>query len=152
MTARLHKPLAWRLGLIAYVLSLATVGYWPSPVDELIHGTLDAMLMYLHGNGIPGWFDYRFVEASANVILFVPFGVLTAMALPRKTWQQLAGIGLIASLCLEVGQLVFITARFPTAMDVVTNTAGAVIGLAFARLVTPREFQGQAEVKNPLQP
>lgn len=151
LKARLNNPLPWRLGLIAYLLGLATVGYWPSPVDQPVHGTLDAMLKYLHGNGLPGWFDYRFVESSANVVLFVPFGVLTAMALPRKTWPQLAGIGLVASLCLELGQLVFITARFPTAMDVVTNTAGAVVGIASARLVTRRELQSKAYISNSLQ-
>ncbi|WP_454812620.1 VanZ family protein [Paenarthrobacter nitroguajacolicus] len=68
--------------------------------------------------------------------MFIPLGILAAMALPAKPWWQLAAIGLLASLCLEFGQLVFISARFSSLGDIVTNTCGAVTGIVCARLIS----------------
>jgi VanZ family protein len=132
----LKTPLPWRIALTAYLAGLAIVGFWPTPVDKPIFARLSAVLKYLHGHGVPAWFDYHFVEASANVAMFVPLGILAAMALPTKTWWRLAAIGLLASLCMEVGQLLFISARFSSALDVVMNTCGAVIGITSPRLLT----------------
>lgn len=67
--------------------------------------------------------------------MFIPLGILTAMAMPTKTWWRLAGMGLLASLCMEFGQLLFLSARFSSPGDVVTNVCGAVIGIVAARLL-----------------
>jgi glycopeptide antibiotics resistance protein len=71
--------------------------------------------------------------------MFIPLGFLATMALPAKAWWQVAGISLLASTCMELGQLLFIAGRFSSLMDVVTNTIGAVIGVAAARLITRKE-------------
>ncbi|WP_422757333.1 VanZ family protein [Paenarthrobacter sp. C1] len=123
----------WRIALTAYMAGLALVGFWPSPIDRPILGMLSTVLKHLHGLGIPAWFDYYFVEASANVAMFIPLGFFAARALPRKPWWQLAAMGLVASLSIEFGQLLFITSRFSTVSDIVTNTCGAVSGVVFAR-------------------
>ena len=136
LRAHLNKPLPWRIALTAYLAAVAVVGFWPTPVDKPIFGTLTAALKYLHRHGAPGWFNYHFVESSANVAMFIPLGILAAMALPAKPWWQLAAIGLAASLCMEVGQLLIIAARFASPLDVVMNTCGAVIGIGSARLLT----------------
>ncbi|WP_256870864.1 VanZ family protein [Paenarthrobacter nitroguajacolicus] len=117
------------------MIVLAAVGFWPTPVDKPVQGTLGAILRYLHGNGVPGWFDYHFVEASANVAMFVPLGILSSMAFPARSAWQLAGIGLLVSICMEGVQLLLIAARFSSIIDVVTNTAGALIGIGAVRLV-----------------
>ncbi|YCK84089.1 VanZ family protein [Arthrobacter sp. D3-18] len=57
------------------------------------------------------------------------------MALPTKPWWHVAAIGLLASLCMEFGQLIFISARFSSLVDIVTNACGAVLGIALARLL-----------------
>lgn len=132
--ARLKNPPQWRRLLTVYLAALAIVGFWPTPVDKPIHGTLDAMLKYLHSHGVPPWFEYHFVEASANVAMFIPFGILIALALPSKTWWQLASIALVTSTCMELGQLLFLAARYASLVDVVTNTVGAVIGISVVRL------------------
>ncbi|WP_404593767.1 VanZ family protein [Paenarthrobacter histidinolovorans] len=130
----MKTPFPWRIALTAYLIGLAVVGFWPTPVDKPIHGTLVSVLKYLRGLGLPGWFDYHFVEASANVAMFIPLGILTAMALPTKSWWYLASIGLLASFCMELGQLLFLSARFASPIDVVTNTSGAALGILSARL------------------
>lgn len=131
----MKNPLTWRIALMAYLASLALVGFWRSPVDKPILRSLTSALSYLHGVGVPGWFDYHLIEASANVVMFIPLGALAAMALRSTPWWQLAAIGLTASLCMEVGQLLFIPARFASVIDVVTNTSGAVMGIISARLL-----------------
>ena len=42
------------------------------------------VLRLLHRNGVPGWFEYSLIESSANVLLFIPFGILDAAYLPLK--------------------------------------------------------------------
>ena len=117
---------------------LAAIGFWPAPVDKPIRGTLAAVLSYLHTHGIPRWLGYNFLEATANLLMFIPLGILIANAFPSRTWWQLAAVGALTSVTMEVGQLLFITDRFSSLSDVVNNTAGAVIGIAFTRLVSSR--------------
>lgn len=121
--------------MTAYLAGLALVGFWPVPVDKPILGTLSTALKYLHGLGVPSWVNYHFVEASANVAMFIPLGILAAMALPAKPSWFLATIGLLASLGMELGQFLFFSARYSSPVDVVTNTCGAVIGITSARLL-----------------
>ncbi|WP_364323031.1 VanZ family protein [Paenarthrobacter nitroguajacolicus] len=133
----MKNPLTWRIALTTYLAGLALVAYWPTPVDRPVHGTITTILKYLHTHGVPRWFDYHFVEASANVAMFIPLGVFAAMAMPSKAGWHIAVIGLLASLCMEVGQLIFISARFSSLVDVVTNVCGAVIGIVAARVLAP---------------
>ncbi|MCO4264395.1 VanZ family protein [Pseudarthrobacter sp. MDT3-26] len=111
---------------------LAMVAFWPSPVDQPLQGNLANVLRFLHAHGIPAWFNYQFVEASANVALFIPLGAVAALAYPKKHWWQIGIFGLMVSGCIELGQLLFLHNRFASPMDLVTNTGGAVIGALLA--------------------
>ena len=124
--------------MVAYLGGLAVVGFWPSPVDQPIQGTLATLLTFLHRHGVPSWFDYHVVESSANVVMFIPLGIFAAMAFPTRAWWVIAGLGIIVSTCMELGQLLFITARFSSVVDVVMNTLGTVIGIAAVLLVARR--------------
>ncbi|WP_323960951.1 VanZ family protein [Arthrobacter sp. JZ12] len=132
MTAGLQKPARRRRLLAAllasYLLALALIGFWPSPVDEGASGLIDRVLRFLHRNGASSWFDYSTIESGANVLLFIPFGFLVAALLPlQRAWLALP-IGIIASMCIEVGQEVFRPERVATPRDVLANALGAVIG------------------------
>ncbi|WP_407709945.1 VanZ family protein [Arthrobacter nitrophenolicus] len=120
------------------LIPLAFIAFWPSPVDQPVQGQLADVLRFLHNHGIPRWFNYKFVEASANVALFVPFGVVAALAYPEKRWWQLAAFGLLVSSCIELGQLLFLHNRFSSPGDLVTNTSGAAIGALLAALAVKR--------------
>lgn len=141
----------WRAVLVAILIPLALVAFWPSPVDKPVSGQLTAILHFLHSHGIPGWFNYEFVEAAANVALFVPVGFAASLAFPGKRWWQTGAFGLLVSGCIELGQLLFLHDRFASPSDIVTNASGAVMGALMALLAAqkgrPAAFRQRASKK-----
>lgn len=114
--------------LAGYLLVLSLIAFWPSPVDEGASGFIARGLRFLHRNGVPGWFDYSLIESGANVLLFIPFGILVAAFLTlRRAWLALP-VGMVASMCIEVGQELFRPERVATPRDVLANALGAAIG------------------------
>lgn len=134
----LSDPRPWRWVLVAMLVPLAFVAFWPSPIDQPVQGDLAKILKFLHTRGIPAWFNYKFVEAAANVALFIPLGAVASLAFPAKRWWQIGSFGLIVSGCMELGQLLFLDDRYASPLDLVTNTEGAVIGALTATLVIKR--------------
>lgn len=135
----LHNRRFWQLVLGAMLIPLALIAFWPSPVDEPVQGQLADILTFLHRHGIPGWVNYKFVEASANVALFLPIGFASTLAFPSRPWRHIGLLGLLISGCMEVGQLLFLHNRFSTPADLMTNTSGAVIGALVAALMVRKE-------------
>lgn len=129
---QLLHPQLWRVVLFALLIPLAFVAFWPTPVDQPIQGQLATILRFLHRHGVPAWFNHKFVEAAANVALFIPLGFASSLAFPKKPWWLISAAGLIISCCMELGQLLFIHNRFATPQDIVTNALGAVIGALLA--------------------
>ncbi|WP_373992539.1 VanZ family protein [Arthrobacter sp. E44] len=117
---------------------LALIAFWPTPVDQPISGQLSAVLTFLRRHGFPGWFNYKFVERSSNVVIFVPLGFVAALAFPSKRWWQIGAFGLLVSGCIELGQLLFLHGRFASTSDIVTNTLGAVTGALLATWATKK--------------
>ena len=137
-------PRKWRIVLGSFLTFLALVGFWPSPVDQPVQGQIAGFLVLIHTLGVPAWIGYGFVEASANVTLFVPLGVLAALAFPTKPWWQIGALGLLVSGCMELGQLLFLPSRFPSPLDLATNTAGCLMGfLLVAHFVRLRSGAGR---------
>jgi glycopeptide antibiotics resistance protein len=128
-------PRTWRAVLAGFLAVLALVGFWPSPVDQPAQGEIAGFLSLTNSLGVPGWIGYGFVEASANVALFVPLGVLTALAYPRKSWWQIGALGLLVSGLMELGQSLFLHSRFPSSLDLATNTVGCLLGFLLASYV-----------------
>jgi hypothetical protein len=115
-----------------YLVVLALIAYWPTPVDRGARGTIADTLAWLHAHGVPGWLDYRLIEFSANVALFVPVGLFTVMLLGRSRWWLAVLAGLTVSTVIELGQLVLLPHRFATVVDVAANTVGATLGAALS--------------------
>ena len=65
-------------------------------------------------------------EFVANILLFVPLGLLLRLALPRATWLGAVVLGGAVSVAIEVLQVW--TPRISDPRDVVANTLGALIG------------------------
>lgn len=126
----------WRIFLGGFVVVLTFVAFWPSPLDEPVQGQLSAVLNFLHRHGAPQWLNYQFVEAAANVLLFLPIGFAGSLSFPEKRWWHLGILGFEISGCMELGQLIFLHNRFATSVDLLTNTSGAVIGALLAGAVT----------------
>lgn len=126
-TARRRRRLLPAL-LAVYLLILALIVFWPTPVDEGASGAIHRVLSWLDERGMPLWAGYGLLEISANVVLFVPFGILIAAFLPlRRAWLALPA-GIFASIFIEVGQNLFRPERFATVQDVLANSLGAAVG------------------------
>ena len=116
-----------------YLAGLSVVLFWPVHVDGdggLIR--FDALLGWLGSIGINAAVRYPLVESVANGLLFVPFGLLVALAAER--WHPVLRIITAGSLALgfsiaaETAQGMFLPERTVDPRDVVANTAGAVVG------------------------
>ena len=121
-------PRIWRFILAGFLAFLALVGFWPSPVDQPVREQVAGFIILIHAWGVPTWIGYGFIEASANVALFVPFGVVAAFAFPSRPWWRIGALGLLVSGCMELGQLLLLHSRFPSPLDVATNAAGCLLG------------------------
>lgn len=69
------------------------------------------------------------VEFVANMLLFAPLGVLLPPAFPRVPLTLLLLVPVLASLGIEVAQLVLLSGRTPDAVDVLANSTGGAVGL-----------------------
>jgi glycopeptide antibiotics resistance protein len=80
------------------------------------------------------WTEGRPWEILANIVMFVPAGVLAGILL-RGVWRPLAPIAF--TLFIELGQIP-IEGRISHPRDLVANTVGALIGLALYALARRR--------------
>ena len=140
LAAQRHAALRVAAGWLGagYLLALVLIALWPSPVDRPAQGAISAVLGRLHAHGVPGWVNYALVESAANVVLFLPVGLLGVVLLGSARWWLAVLAGFAASSLIELGQLVFLPDRFATPLDVLANTTGAALGalLALALLAT----------------
>ncbi len=117
----------------AYVVVLGCVAAWRTPIDQSADGILNASLGLFQRLGAPSWVNYRFVETSSNVLLFVPFGMLAMTYLRQNALAALLA-GCAVSTSIEFYQAVASPYRFATVADVAANTCGAAIGVAIILL------------------
>jgi len=121
------RRVLWFL-LAAYLVGLALIAYWPTPVDRGVDGNLFAVIHWLREHGIT-LVTYDRVEFLANVALFVPFGLLLA-GLFRRGRRWIAFLLCVAgSVVIEVGQALFLPGRFASGADILANSTGAAIGV-----------------------
>jgi len=93
---------------------------------------LDRILVVLHAVGVPDSFGFTELEVLANVLVFVPIGLLAALALPRRWWWAALLATAALSVGIEVAQLVAVPTRVASVDDVIANAAGGAIGAAAA--------------------
>lgn len=116
---RLTGPAVW---LVVYGVALALVALWPVPVDSGSRVFLKAVT-----RAVP-WLTYPRIEFGANILLFVPLGLLLALLLGRSRHLVLP-IAITITVTIESLQAVLLTRRTASLLDVVANTAGACVGL-----------------------
>ncbi|WP_322410078.1 VanZ family protein [Microbacterium invictum] len=137
MTARRNEPAGSRatdvgasLLLAAYGFALLAIAFWPTPVDRGAGPLLRAITRILP------WLTYDVIEFTANVLLFVPLGVLLAILLRRER-PLILPVVLAVTLFVEGGQLL-LPDRTSTLRDVLANTLGGLIGWAVVAAVERR--------------
>lgn len=121
--------------LVGYVVALALVLAWPTPVQAQVKGVIAQLLEWLYERGMPSWVGYAEVEFAANIALLVPVGLLLTLALRRGRWWIAVLTGFGVSLLAELAQGSLRPERFATGRDVVANTLGTAIGAGIAVLV-----------------
>jgi VanZ family protein len=80
------------------------------------------------------WVRIGSPEFVANILLFVPLGLLLRLAVPRAGWLGAAVIGGAVSVAIEVLQMW--SPRVSDPRDVVANTLGALAGALIGVVVS----------------
>ena len=124
---RRRRGVGWVL-LVLYGIVLAGVAFWPVPVDSGMDGLLDSI-----SEAVP-WLTYDLIEVAANVVLFIPLGILLTMMIHRHRWLVVViSLGVTGS--IEWLQAQFLDERTSSAQDVAANMLGAVIGMGIVVIV-----------------
>ncbi|MDQ0279299.1 hypothetical protein QO003_003602 [Arthrobacter silviterrae] len=124
------KPLH-RIALAAaaiYLVGVAMVVFWPTPVDRPASGELHLVIDWLHVHGLPKFIGYNQVEFTANIAMFLPMGLILSIWF-KNGWVGLV-VGSLASCFIELSQYLFLPHRYASGLDVLANTMGAAIGAA----------------------
>jgi len=114
---------------IGYGTFLAFVAFWPSPIDAPVQGLLDRVIAELHERGVPAFVDYGLIEAFANILLFIPVGLLFGLMVPLRWWPVALLLGPTLSGLIELVQRYVLEERYSTIEDVIANSIGATIGV-----------------------
>jgi glycopeptide antibiotics resistance protein len=123
-----------RVWFATYIVVLALIVFWPTPVDQgaskVIQAVLAVQTDVLH---IQPFLTYNLVEFFSNIFLFVPLGVLLSLILERR--YLILPIGLLTTVFIESMQAMFLPQRTASVNDVISNTVGACLGLLIVELV-----------------
>jgi hypothetical protein len=120
-----------------YLAAVAVITLNPRPGDPAGNPLLRTLLRWLAGVPALAWIDYDVTEFTANVLLFVPMGVLFTLLLGRWRWWLALVIGMGSTLTIEFVQL-FLPARVSDARDLLANTLGTAIGIGIVLLAGAR--------------
>lgn len=119
---------AARAWLALYAALLAGIALWPAPIDSGLGPFLARI-----GEVFP-LLTYTRIEFAANILLFVPLGLLLAMILPRTRYLVIP-LSIVTTVTVESIQAIALDLRTPSVMDIVANTTGACIGLVLAAFI-----------------
>ncbi|ERI36194.2 teicoplanin resistance protein VanZ [Arthrobacter sp. AK-YN10] len=118
-----------------YLVALALVVFLPSKEASTVTGFVGVIAGWLAALGLPFKEAAVGVEFVSNIVMFVPFGLLTTFLWPDGwNWWRMLLLGAATSTFIEVTQLI-IPGRVTALSDVIANTAGGLIGAAVARQV-----------------
>ncbi|WP_426623597.1 VanZ family protein [Leifsonia sp. McL0607] len=136
-----HRLLLAVTGL--YLLAVAWITLNPFPGDPHRNTFLEGLLTSFAATPALAWIDFDVVEFTANILLFVPMGVLLSVLLGRdRRWLALL-LGVAASLTIEFVQL-FEPARVSDPRDIVANSLGALIGIGLVLVAGGRRSRPDA--------
>lgn len=141
----IRRPLAAVL-LVLYALIVArltladpSAGHWAFALGD---GVADHMSS--------GQLDTTETELLANVVLFVPIGVLLSVLLGRPLLA--VALGVLASMLIELAQQAFLPTRVATFADVWHNGLGALAGALVAWPLSRRPVVEQGPRAKPETP
>lgn len=118
---------AARVLLGPYLVALALIVFLPAREAGRVTGIVGWAADVVAAWGVPREPAAIVLEFLANIVLFVPFGLLLSAAAPRWSPWAIIGAGALVSILIELVQL-GIPSRVTTVSDVIANTAGTAVG------------------------
>ena len=116
----------WILGLGSYVSILIQMGILSRPIGS------EKAIKWIPFQ-TPGGSNLIFLYALANLVIFIPFGILVPKVFHGvNAWWKIFLVAFVASLCIEVIQYV-LACGVSEVEDVIMNVAGGVVGYVVVR-------------------
>ncbi|BEH02613.1 hypothetical protein brsh051_18940 [Brooklawnia propionicigenes] len=101
------------------------------------------MLSVLHRIGVSESFGYSELETVSNIVMFIPLGVVLALALPpARRWIGFVVLPLLSAV-IECAQFVVLPRRYSSFGDVVANSIGGWIGVSLVIVIAEFVAEGR---------
>ncbi|WP_168186204.1 VanZ family protein [Agromyces badenianii] len=111
-----------------YLIAVGLIVFLPAQEARRVTGLVGWLADVLASLGASREVSAVVVEFLANIALFVPMGVLLALAFPTLSWWVVLAVGCLATVGIELVQLALPT-RYSTLSDIIANTTGTALGL-----------------------
>lgn len=131
-----RRTRVWALGVgIPFFAALAVLTLTPARIERSMPNLLDLVLGGAHRLGWAS-LDFTRLEIIANVLVFIPVGILAFLFVPRAIWPVSLLVGPAISGSIEVAQRLALPHRAATISDLIANSAGATAGVVLALVCT----------------
>lgn len=142
MSPRSHRmwtTLAARILLIPYLIALGLIVWLPASEASKATGIVFAFARWVSElTSLDRTTSATVFEFLANIVLFVPLGLIVSLSWPGHPLWGVALLGCVVSITIELIQLL-LPSRVTTISDVVANTTGAACG-ALAKFQRQRRY------------
>ena len=113
---------------IIYCGTLGAIAFWPSPIDRDYSGILNRLITALNHQFGLNILTYSGIEFVANILLFIPLGVLIWASSINVNSVLLLAVSFAGILSIEFFQKVLLEERYASALDLLANSCGVLIG------------------------
>ena len=140
MTSARHIVVWARVLLPLYLAVVGWIVFSPSDDEDARPGWVSSVFELIDEMRVAFSPMYVALEFSANVAMFVPFGMLVWLALARPRWWIVMLLGFATTVTIELVQGA-LPSRYSTLSDVIANTLGTAIGLLLVRTLADRAIR-----------
>jgi glycopeptide antibiotics resistance protein len=130
---RQHPLLTTATALYLAVVGWVTLG--PQPTGLVRAAGVWQLLGFVREHPSLSWITYSRIEFSANVVMFLPVGVLLLLLMGRRGWWAAILTGFVLSVAIEAAQLL-LPGRVSDIRDLVANSLGTALGVLLALVIT----------------
>ena len=116
--------------------ALAWLTLAPQRIEQRAPQLVGAALEWVAGFLGSWWASIAVADFVANLLMFVPVGILAYLILPRRAWIAALLVSPAVSGAVELVQLIFLPERDATLTDVAAATIGGAVGVGLAALCT----------------
>lgn len=135
VSKRLILSRAARVLLVPYLIALALIVWLPAPEASTVTGVVFEIAHEVSRlSGMTVEISYAIFEFVANIVLFVPLGLLLSLSWPGAGLWTIVLLGCSTSATIELVQLL-LPSRVTALSDVIANTLGTAAGALTAGMI-----------------